>query len=113
MRGVTVVLTVKTKTGTDAFNQPIYTETTENVSDVLVGEPSSEDINDALTIWGARVAYRLAIPKGDTHVWDDTFVTLPAPFSGKYRTVGIAVSGIEDMIPLRWNRKVLLERYEG
>lgn len=113
MRGITVSLTVKTQAGTDAFNQPVYTETTESVDDVLVGEPSSEDITNTLSMYGAKVTYRLGIPKGDTHDWRDTIVTLPEPFAGKYHTVGVPTAGIEAMIPLRWNKKVLLERYEG
>lgn len=113
MRGVTIGLVVKTKTGTDDFNQPVFSETTEYVEDVLVGEPSSDDLTNALTLYGAKVSYRLAIPKGDTHDWDGTRVILPEPFAGEYLTVGIATAGIEANIPLRWNKKVLLERYEG
>lgn len=113
MKGVTVTLTVKTQTGTDAFNAPVFTTTTESVSDVLVGEPSSDDITNTLTMYGAKAVYRLAIPKGDTHEWRDTLVTLHAPFSGTFHTIGIPTAGIEENIPLRWNKKVLLERYEG
>lgn len=113
MRGVTVLIMVKTKIGTDDFNQPIFAETTEQVDDVLVGEPSSDDIVNSQTLYGAKVLYRLAIPKGDTHDWDGTKVILPEPFAGEYMTVGIATAGIEANIPLRWNKKVLLERYAG
>lgn len=113
MRGVTISLVVKTKIGTDDFNQPILAETIESVNDVLVGEPSTDDIANALTLSGAKVVYKLAIPKGDTHDWDGTKVILPEPFAGTYKTVGIATAGIEANIPLRWNKKVLLERYEG
>ena len=113
MRGVTVSIVVKTKIGTDDFNQPIFSETVETVDDVLVGEPSSDDITNALTLHGAKVLYRLAIPKGDTHDWDGTRVILPEPFAGEYKTVGIPTAGIDANIPLRWNKKVLLERYEG
>lgn len=113
MTTVTVSLEKRTQSGTDAFNEPEYTVETVSVSGVLVGEPSTEDITNAYAMHGARVTYRLAIPKGDENDWDNTYVTLPSPFSGRYRTVGIATSGIEANIPLRWNKKVLLERYEG
>lgn len=113
MRGVTVQIVVKTKTGVDGFNRPVFSETIEDVDDVLVGEPSSDDIANSLTLHGAKVLYRLAIPKGDTHDWDGTRVILPEPFGGEYVTVGIPTAGIEENIPLRWNKKVLLERYEG
>ena len=62
---------------------------------------------------GKKIAYTLAIPKGDENTWEDTFVTLPAPFGGTYRTIGSPTAGIEENIPLRWNKKVHLERFEG
>ena len=113
MKGITVVLTVKTQNGTDAFGHPVYTESTKEVSDVLVGEPSTEDIENNMTMYGKRTAYTLAIPKGNTDVWEDTKVTLPKPFAGTYATIGSATAGIEENIPLRWNKKVHLERFEG
>ena len=113
MNGITVVLTVKEQTGTDGFGQPVYTETTKEVKDVLVGEPSTEDIENNMTMYGKRTAYTLAIPKGNEDVWEDTKVTLPEPFAGTYNTIGSATAGIESNIPLRWNKKVHLERFEG
>lgn len=110
MKGITVQLAVRTQTGTDIFGQPEYTDEMVNVDDVLVGEPTTEEINDALTVFGKRVQYRMAIPKGDTHDWEDTSVILPEPFAGIYRTVGYATAGIEANIPLRWNKKVLISK---
>lgn len=109
---VTVTLHGRTKTGTDAFNQPVYTIVSESVSGVLVGEPSSDDVTNAYTQYGARVLYTLAIPKGDTHDWNDVDVTLPAPFAGTYHTIGAPTAGIESNIPGPWNIKVRLERHE-
>lgn len=113
MKGITVSLAVKTKVGTDAFNQPVFEEIMTDVPDVLVGEPSSPDIVNALTLYGAKVAYTLGIPKGDTHNWEGTKVVLPEPFAGVYHTVGVPTAGIEANVPTRWNKKVHLERYEG
>lgn len=113
MRGITVTLTKRTQTGTDPFGQPIYLETTEDVANVLVGEPTTDDITNAITMYGKKVAYTLAIPKGDDHTWTDTYVSLPAPFEGIYHTIGYPTAGIEANIPLRWNKKVHLERIES
>lgn len=113
MKGITVTLKKRTQTGTDGFGRPVYTTTTESVSDVLVGEPSMDDITNNLTMYGKKVVYTLAIPKGDTHDWEDTIVELPDPFGGKYHTIGYATAGIEENIPLRWNKKVHLERLES
>lgn len=113
MTGVTVTLTVKTQTGTNPFGEPVFSTSTKDVDDVLVGEPSTNDVANIMAIYGKKVAYTLAIPKGDTHVWEDTTVSLPEPFGGTYRTIGIATAGIEANIPLRWNKKVHLERVEN
>ena len=113
MRGITVKLTEKTQSGTDPFGMPKFTTAEVDVHDVLVGEPSTDDITNTITMYGKKVAYTLAIPKGDTHVWEDTTVTLPAPFEGTYHTIGYPTAGIEANIPLRWNKKVHLERIES
>lgn len=112
MKTVTVTLIEKTKSGTDPFNLPVYDETEVSVDGVLVGEPSTEDITNAYITHGSRLAYTLAIPKGDEHDWTDTKVILPDRFAGTYHTVGKATAGIEGNIPLRWNKKVHLETYE-
>lgn len=112
IKGVTVQLVQKTKTGVDDFGKDVFTETNVAVEDVLVGEPSTDEITDTLNLYGKHLAYTLAIPKGDTHDWTDTAVVLPDPFAGRYRTIGIPTAGIEANIPLRWNKKVRLERYE-
>lgn len=107
--GITITLYNKTQTGTDAFHRPIYAETAELVENILVGEPSSEQITDELSLSGKRLAYTLAIPKGDTHDWKDKTVEF---FGERFRTFGEPTQGIEDLIPLDWNKKVKVERYE-
>lgn len=111
IKGITVQLIKKTEGDPDPIGNPTYTEETVNVNDVLVGEPTSEDITDSLQLYGKRVAYTLGIPKGDTNDWIDTEVVLPAPFEGRYRTFGYPTAGIEENIPLKWNKKVKVERY--
>jgi len=113
MKGVTVTLKSKTQTGTDGFGQPTYTTTDITVEDVLVGEPSTTDIENTMTMYGKRIAYTLAIPKGDANVWAKSEVVLPAPWSMTFKVIGDVTEGIEENIPLRWNRKVHLERLEG
>ncbi len=107
--GIDVVLYTKTQTGTDPLGAPIYTQTAETVQNVLVGEPTADDLINELQLYGKRLAYTLAIPKGDTHNWDDTEVEF---FGRKFRTYGTAVQGIEHLVPLNWNKKVKVEAYE-
>lgn len=111
MRGITIQLVKKTYTGTDALNNPVYETENVDVADVLVGEPSTEELTNTLALYGKKAKYTLAIPKGDENVWTDTEVILPAPFAGTYRTIGYPTAGIEENIPLRWNKKVLVEQY--
>lgn len=111
MTGVQVMLVEKVKIGVDALNHPIYEENYIKVDNVLVGEPSTDEIANTMSLYGKIAKYTLAIPKGDTNTWTDTEVVLPYPFEGKYRTIGYPTAGIEANIPLKWNKKVLIERY--
>ena len=99
----------KQESGVDGFGRPTYSMVAVNVDNVLVGEPSSEDITDTLNLTGKHLAYTLAIPKGDTHTWTDREVRF---FNEKFRTIGSPTQGIEANIPLSWNKKVKVERYE-
>jgi hypothetical protein len=51
----------------------------------------------------------LGIPKEDEHDWENRRVDF---FGEKWRVFGIPTKGIEDIIPLDWNMKVTVERYE-
>ncbi len=109
IKGIPVKLSVRTQKGIDGFNRPTYEVSQEVVENVLVGEPSAEDVVNELNLSGKRIAYTLAIPKGDTHVWEDTEVEF---WGMKFKIVGIPTQGIDDNIPLQWNKKVKVERYE-
>lgn len=108
MKGVSITLYNKAQTGEDAFGRPTYTETAETIDNVLIGEPSTEEILDTLNLTGKTLAYTLAIPKGDTHTWTDRKVEF---FGETFRTIGEPTQGIEALIPLAWNKKVKVERY--
>ena len=69
IRGIDVVVYVKTRTGEDSFGAPVWQETPQTVPNVLVGQPSAEDIVNELQLYGKHIAYTLGIPKGDTHDW--------------------------------------------
>lgn len=109
IRGIPVKLSVKAQTGVDDFKRPIYETSQEVVENVLVGEPSAEDVVNEINLSGKRIAYVLAIPKGDTHIWENTEVEF---WGMTFKTVGIPTQGIDDNIPLKWNKKVKVERYE-
>ena len=105
LRGITVTLITRTATK-DAFNYPTWTETREEVGNVLVGEPTQSELATSADTKEARLQYTLAIPKGDNHNWQDAIVE----FWGKrFRQYGQVVQGIEAMIPLDWNKKITVE----
>ena len=110
LKGITIQLFVRGEI-TDPFGAPeIADGHWIDVDNVLSGEPSTEDATNTLNLYGKRVAYVLAIPKGDTHKWTDTLVRLP---DGVYRTIGFPTHGIDELMPLAWNMKVKVERYDG
>lgn len=109
IHGITIQLYEQVQTGVDAFNRPIYTEAAVDVDDVLIGEPSTQDIVDELNLSGRKLAYTLAIPKGDTRTWEGRKVGF---FGDTFCVIGKPTQGIEENIPLRWNKKVKVERYE-
>ena len=110
IKGVTIKLYTKEQTGTDAFNRPVYSESSKNVDNVLIGQPTDDDILSTLNLTGRKVIYTLGIPKGDTNDWIDKVVEF---WGQKYRTIGAPIQGIEEMIPLDWNKKVRVELVNG
>ena len=109
MTGIDVTIYNKTLTGYDAFNDPVYAETPEIVHNVLVGEPSTDDISQAESLFGRKLVYMLGIPKGDAHNWTDVRVGF---FGRVFRTFGLPMQGIAQNVPTPWNMKVRCEHYE-
>lgn len=109
MRGVTVRLHVRTQTGVDGLNNPVFSETVEPVNNVLVGEPSTEEIASSISLYGKKIVYMLGLPKGDAHVWTDTTVEI---FGEPFQTFGDTIQGIEENIPGPWHKKVRVARFE-
>lgn len=109
IHGITVTLFDKFKTGLDGFGEPIYEERPIDIDNILVSPSSTDDVTNQLNLTGKKAVYTLAIPKGDDHDWTNKVVQF---FGQRWRTVGVPLEGIEDMIPLDWNKKVTVERYE-
>lgn len=110
IKGITVKLIKHIEIGTDEFNAPIYRESSEDIPNVLIGEPSSEDITNEQSLYGKHLAYTLAIPKSDKHKWTDQEVEF---FGERFKVYGDITQGIDGLIPLAWNKKVKVERYDG
>lgn len=109
MRGTAVVLYERTQSGVDAFNDPVYTVTQVTVENVLVGQPTTDEVTSSIDLYGKRIEYMLGIPKGDEHNWEDTTVVI---FGQPFQTFGATIQGIEENIPTPWHKKVRVCRYE-
>lgn len=109
INGIPVILRKKKEVGKDDFNRPIYEYEDEVIENVLVTPGTSDDVVSATDLTGRKAVYTLAIPKGDTHNWENQIVVF---FGVEWHTFGIPVEGIEENIPLYWNKKVMVERYE-
>lgn len=108
INGITVTLYERTQNGTDDFGTAVWVETATSVADVLIAPiGESDEILDTTNLVGDITKYRLAIPKGDKHTWEGNRVSF---FGQSFKVIGYEIQGIEEMIPLRWNRKVTVER---
>lgn len=109
IKGITVTLYEETQTGVDPFGAPIKTETPVEVPGVVVAPVGSDDALSTLNLTGRKAEYELYLPKGDTHVWENRRVEF---FGQSFRAFGIPQEYIEANVPLRWNRRIRVERYE-
>ena len=110
LKGIDVILHTKTSAGRDAFNREQFTETEITVKNVLVSPLSQEDtaIINELSLNGKKARYILGIPKEDTHNWEDSVIEF---FGEKWKSTGFSTKGIDHLVPLDWNRKIVVERY--
>lgn len=114
MKGITVTLYEITPTSSvDEFGVPVVTETATTVNDVLVGEPSTEDIATSTALYQKQIHFMLGIPKGDTHEWQDRKVSWTDAYGRTItcKTFGYPITGVEANIPTKWHMKVRCERY--
>ena len=108
IKGTTIQLVSETVVDYDPFGAPVVEKTLEDVADVLVGQPSTDDVTNSMEMYGKRIEYVLGIPKGDTHNWIDTEVII---WGQHYKTFGFPTTGEEANIPLRWGQNIKVERY--
>ena len=115
IKGTTVTLYTETQIGTDPFGNPIIKEGAVTVDNVLVGEPSTDDITTSTSLYGKTISYMLGIPKGDTHDWVNKVISWTDAYGNEHtcKTFGFPITGIEANLPksLPWHMKVRCEAY--
>lgn len=109
IKGIRVVLIDKIEVSTDAFGSPIFENVEIPIDNVLVVPANSDDVINQLNLKGKKADYLLGIPKGDNNIWENREVLI---FGKRWRTVGMALEGMEHQIPLDWNKKIGVERFE-
>lgn len=109
IKGQQVILHQKRVTGKDPFGGDLFEWETVIVQNVLIAPSSAEEITTQFTVTGRHAVYTLAIPKGDTHVWEEGEVEF---FHQRWRVFGKPLQGMDSLIPLDWNKKVTVERFE-
>lgn len=108
-KGTTVTLYEKTSAGEDGFGREEFDETPVEVKNVLIDQPSSDDVTNELNLSGKKIEYLLRLPKGDEHAWEDSKVSF---FGKEFRTIGEAVGLQEENVPGNWNKTVKVTAYE-
>ena len=108
IKGTKVVLKKKNLVGIDGFDAPIYEEIDVEIENVLIAPSSTDDVTNTMNLHGKKAVYTLAIPKSDTNIWEETIVEF---FGKRWKTIGNPLEGMEENIPLEWNKKVMVERY--
>lgn len=115
IKGTTVTLYKETQTGLDPFGNPIIEREAITVDNVLVGEPSTDDITTSTSLYGKKISYMLGIPKGDSNDWIDKVISWTDAYGYVHtcKTFGFPITGIEANLPssMPWHMKVRCEAY--
>lgn len=115
IKGTTVILYEEVQTGIDPYGNPIIQANPVEVENVLVGEPTTDDITTSTDLYGKVIKYILGIPKGDMHDWVNKKVEWVDAYGTTHtcKTFGFPITGIEANIPVQlpWHMKVRCEDY--
>lgn len=111
IKGESIILYDQSVTGKDDFNRNIVSETPTTINNVVIGHPTTDDITSEINLSGKTIAYILAIPAGDTHIWENRTVEF---WGKKWKTIGTPMKFMDGFMGKNfpWNAKVKVEAYE-
>jgi hypothetical protein len=112
LSGANVTVLLPVEGNRDRFGNPVETYEPREVPDVLIAEPSTEDM-EAARAEGVTLAYTLHFPKSYAGPLEGALVELPEPFGGEYRVVGDPRPYMDANTPGRWDRPVRVEAAHG
>lgn len=109
--GEPIILYEQSVTGKDDFNRDIVTEIPITIDNVVIGQPTTDDITSEINLSGKTIAYVLAIPADDDHTWENRTVEF---WGKKWKTIGVPMKYMDGFMgsDFPWNAKVKVEKYE-
>ena len=111
IKGIPITLYENIVIGQDDFGADIVEETATTIENVVIGQPTSEDIISEISVSGKHVAYNLAIPADDNHNWEHATVEF---YGKRWRVIGIPTQFMDRFMGADWpwNKQVRVEAYE-
>lgn len=98
---------------TDGFGKKQPVTVPVVVQHCLVAQNVADAVVDQTTLETNREQFTIAIPKGDSHKWEESMVEFVlAGEQIKARTFGATLKGIEALVPTYWHKQIKAERYE-
>ena len=110
LRGIPVRLLVKTPAGVDGQGRRVWEWDGVEVQNVLIAPLGEASDSAALPPDAGGDAYRLAIPKTDTHRWEGQLVQF---WDCTWVVLGTPTKGIDFLVPGPWNKKVVVALYRS
>lgn len=111
IKGIPITLYERIQDGVDDFNRPVFVEKPVVINNVVVGQPTTDDITSEINLSGKTIAYMLSIPADDTHSWENATVEF---YGQKWSTIGIPRQYMDGFMgaTFPWNKLVRVERYD-
>ena len=110
MIGETVTVITRSKSGVDAFREPVYTRQRIAVPNVLVAPKTTQDLNGSLRLAGDTSAVELHFPKTFTGSLAGALVEVRGV---QYQVDGAPIPYTEANTPLAWWLPVTGVRVDG
>lgn len=110
MNGETIVISKRTETGRDAFNNPVFTEEETPVDNVLVAPGAAADVIDAVRLEGVEVNYTLYFPKTFTGDLECEKVKVRGEWLD---VIGHPDRYADEVCPTEWNMVVMVGTTHG